>query len=139
MAERKERGRERLGALPAVLQAKGFIEHNMPRIKGGETETQQPIRRQWRRQWRPGGWYGITAVTLSQTLSGGGKDTEKAGPERPIQRWRGGQEGQEGRGGGRNPLEGRSGDTKGQQAVGPAWGRGLVSALTYSRVPRRTL
>lgn len=24
--------------------------------------------------------YGITAVTLSQTLSGGGKDTEKAGP-----------------------------------------------------------
>lgn len=31
--ERKERGRERLGALPAVLQAKGFIEHNMPRNK----------------------------------------------------------------------------------------------------------
>lgn len=29
----KERGREQLGALPAVLQAQGFIEHNMPRNK----------------------------------------------------------------------------------------------------------
>lgn len=31
--EGKERGREQLGALPAVLQAQGFIEHNMPRNK----------------------------------------------------------------------------------------------------------
>lgn len=25
-----------------------------PEIKGSETETQRPIRRQWRRQWQPG-------------------------------------------------------------------------------------
>lgn len=31
--ERKERRRERLGVLPVVLQAKGFIEHNMPKNK----------------------------------------------------------------------------------------------------------
>lgn len=34
-AERKGRREERLGALPAVLQAEGFIEHNMPRNKKG--------------------------------------------------------------------------------------------------------
>lgn len=47
--------------------------------------------------WAAG--YGITAVTLSQTLSGGGKDTEKAGPKRPVQRWgeRAGEAGGQGR------------------------------------------
>lgn len=31
--EREGRREARLGALPAVLQAEGFIEHNMPRNK----------------------------------------------------------------------------------------------------------
>lgn len=68
--------------------------------------------------------YGITAVTLSQTLSGGGKDTEKAGPERPIQRWGRKPERQEGMGaGGRNLLEGMREEPAGA-------GTGWVSALS---------
>lgn len=59
-----------------LVQAEGFIEHNMPRIKASETETSQPIRRSG--CCGPGSRGGITAVTLSQTLSGGDKDTERA-------------------------------------------------------------
>lgn len=78
--------------------------------------------------------YGITAVTLSQTLSGGGKDTEKARPERPIQRW-GERAGEAG--GRRVWVGGRVGVARGKNRlgvdgmVGSTWEWGVVSTLLY--------
>lgn len=76
--KRKEVARRRRSRWLAarLVQAEGFIEHNMPRIKASETETSRPIRRS--DCCGPGSQGGITAVTLSQTLSGGDKDTERA-------------------------------------------------------------
>lgn len=75
--------------------------------------------------------YGITAVTLSQTLSGGGKDTEKAGPERPIQRWGRKQERQEAGGLGCRREESARGDER-RASRGWDW-------LGNSTLLRRTL
>lgn len=85
--------------------------------------------------------YGITAVTLSQTLSGGGKDTEKAGPKRPIQR-RGERAGEAGgwRARGWGMQEGRIcwGRQEKAQWGGTGLGR-VVSALSYTQSSKENL
>lgn len=70
-------------------------------------------------------------MTLSQTLSGGGKDTEKAEPERPIQRWGRKRERQEAGGPGCRRAESARGDER-RASRGWDW-------LGISTLLRRTL
>ncbi|XP_053939625.1 uncharacterized protein LOC128854023 [Cuculus canorus] len=69
------------GALPAVFEAAGLIEHNIlpppsaSEYKGSETEAVRGDKAA-----APGSSYGITAVTLSERLSGWGSGSGDADP-----------------------------------------------------------